>query len=193
MKTLIFGTTNAHKLKEIKGMMPDLINLKSMQEIGITKELPEEQDTIEGNAAQKANELYELCETNCFAEDTGLVVDALNGEPGVHSARYAGPEKDAQKNMRHLLDKLQGIKNRSAHFLTIIALHWDGGFFTFEGRVNGRIAAEPMGEGGFGYDPIFIPEGYERSFGILPAHVKNQISHRARAVNKLIDFLKQRV
>lgn len=189
MSTLIFGTTNMHKLQEIKQIMPGSIELKSMQELGITKELPEDRDTISENAAQKANFLYHLTNENCFAEDTGLEVDVLDGAPGVHSARFAGPDKDAAKNMQYLLKMMEGKASRSARFLTVIALHWESGFFTFQGVVEGKIAKEAMGDGGFGYDPIFIPDGYEKSFGQLPPHVKNQISHRARAVNKLIAFL----
>lgn len=186
---LVFGTSNPNKLKEIRRLIPSSIQLWSMQEVGIDQELPEDQDTIAGNAEQKVHELYRLCGKNCFAEDTGLIVEALNGEPGVYSARYAGPQRDAQDNMRLLLENLKGIENRNAHFLTVIALFWQGGLYTFRGMVEGHIAQQAQGDGGFGYDPIFIPAGYQKSFGQLPSHVKNQMSHRARAVQKLITFL----
>ena len=186
---LVFGTSNPNKLKEIRHLIPSSIRLWSMQEVGIDQELPEDQDTIAGNAEQKVHELYRLCGKNCFAEDTGLIVEALNGDPGVYSARYAGPQRSAQDNMDLLLHNLRSKDNRNAHFLTVIALHWEGGLYTFKGIVEGHIAHQAAGKGGFGYDPIFIPSGYQKSFGELPSHVKNQMSHRARAVLKLITFL----
>ena len=189
MKKLIFGSSNPHKLAEVKKLMPPSVSLISMQELGIHEELPEEQDTISGNALQKAQELHRLTSMNCFAEDTGLLVDTLDGAPGVYSARFAGKQSTSEENLTKLLRLMEGKENREAHFLTVVALIWEGADYTFEGRVDGHIAKDPKGEGGFGYDPVFIPDGYEKTFGELPQHVKNQISHRARAVGKLQDFL----
>ncbi len=171
--------------------MPSSISVKSMQEMGIDEELPEDQDTIAGNALQKVRHLYSLVQQNCFAEDTGLIVNALGGAPGVYSARFSGPDSTSEKNIDKLLRQLKDEEDRKAHFLTVIALHWEGVYYTFEGIVEGNISREIHGDGGFGYDPVFIPSGYERSFGELPMHVKNQISHRSRAVSKLVDFIKR--
>lgn len=191
MKTLIFGTSNPNKIKEINKLMPSSISVKSMQEMGIDEELPEDQDTIAGNALQKVRHLYSLVQQNCFAEDTGLIVNALGGAPGVYSARFSGPDSTSEKNIDKLLRQLKDEEDRKAHFLTVIALHWEGAYYTFEGIVEGNISREIQGDGGFGYDPVFIPSGYEKSFGELPMHVKNQISHRSRAVSKLVDFIKR--
>lgn len=191
MKTLIFGTSNPNKIQEINKLIPSSISVKSMQEMGVDEELPEDQDTIAGNAMQKVRHLYSLVQQNCFAEDTGLIVNALDGAPGVYSARFSGPDSTSEKNINKLLRQLKGEVDRKAHFLTVIALHWEGGYYTFEGIVEGSISEQICGDGGFGYDPVFIPAGYEKSFGELPMHVKNQISHRSRAVSKLVNFLKR--
>ena len=188
---LVFGTTNDNKLSEIRSMLPSHIQLLSMKDLNIEKDLPETQNTIKGNAIQKVNALHSLCQKNCFAEDTGLQVKALNGAPGVKSARYAGSDRDSEKNMTLLLQNLEDYNDRSARFITIIALIWQDALYTFEGVVNGSIGIQQKGTDGFGYDPLFIPDGYEKSFGQLPSHIKNQMSHRARAVNKLLQFLKE--
>lgn len=185
----IFATSNPHKLKEIREIIPAGIQIIGLDEIGFRGELPETQDTIEGNAVQKVNALHSVEQVDCFAEDTGLEIDALDGAPGVHSARYAGDERDSRKNMEKVLRELEDINHRGARFRTVIALILDGSLHTFEGIIEGTILEAPSGSGGFGYDPVFRPDGYEESFGELPAEVKNRISHRARATGKLIRFL----
>lgn len=190
MKELLFGTGNPNKVSEIQLMLPDSIRIVSMRDKGLNNELPETRDTIEGNAVQKVEALHQLNPMNGFSEDTGLEVFALDGAPGVHTARYAGEEKDPIKNMSLLLDKLKGKNDRSAQFRTVIALIWEEKLYTFEGIVKGSISDEIKGTGGFGYDPIFIPDGYQKTFAQLPLEVKKQISHRSRAVNKMLRFLK---
>ncbi len=186
---LVFATSNPHKLEEIRNIIPEGIEVTGLSEIGFAGELPETQDTIKGNAIQKAEALFESYRIDCFAEDTGLEIDALGGAPGVHSARYAGNARSSQANMQKVLEEMKGTVNRGARFRTVIALILDGQMHTFEGIVEGTILEDPKGEGGFGYDPVFQPEGYDRSFGELPAEIKNKISHRARATAKLISFL----
>ena len=188
MREIVFATRNPNKIKEVAAMLSDKVTLIGLDEIGCEEELPETTDTIPGNALQKANYVKKHFNYNCFAEDTGLEVEALNGEPGVHTAYYAGPERDAIANMAKVLSGLENKQNRKARFRTVIALILNDQTYTFEGIVNGKIAFSPQGDGGFGYDPIFIPEGYEQSFGELDKEVKNKISHRARAVEKLIHF-----
>ena len=188
MREIVFATRNPNKIKEVAAMLSDKVTLIGLDEIGCEEELPETTDTIPGNALQKANYVKKHFNYNCFAEDTGLEVEALNGEPGVHTAYYAGPERDAIANMAKVLSGLENKQNRKARFRTVIALILNDQRYTFEGIVNGKIAFSPQGDGGFGYDPIFIPEGYEQSFGELDKEVKNKISHRARAVEKLIHF-----
>ncbi len=189
MKEIIFATANPHKIKEIKAILDGHFTIQGLDSIGCTEDIPETQPTIEGNAIQKAQYVVDHYGVNCFAEDTGLEIDALNGEPGVYSARYAGPQRDAQNNMNLVLKRLEGAEDRSARFKTVIALIIDGQIHTFEGIVNGRIIEEKKGDGGFGYDPIFMPDGYDQTFAELDAAVKNKISHRARAVEKLRTFL----
>jgi XTP/dITP diphosphohydrolase len=161
----------------------------SLKEIGCFDDIPETADTLEGNALLKARYVYERFGKDCFADDTGLEVEALNNAPGVYSARYAGTDKDAGANMRKLLDELSDESNRKARFRTVIALIKEGTEYLFEGEVRGTISCEPKGINGFGYDPIFVPENYDKSFAELDLSVKNTISHRANAVKKLVDFL----
>lgn len=192
METIVFATGNPHKVQEVGAVLKDRYKIKSLKDIGCTVDLPETSPSLEGNALQKARYVYEHFAVNCFSEDTGLEIEALNGEPGVYTARYAGPQRDAEDNMDLVLQKLQHQENRRARFRTVVALIIEGEEFTFEGIVNGWIARAKKGGGGFGYDPIFIPEGHSRTFAELPAEEKNKISHRARAVAKLIDFLNQK-
>ena len=186
---LIFATSNANKVSEVNKLLPDNIQVHSLKDIGFTDELPETQETIEGNAIQKAETLYKLIGKDCFAEDTGLIVPALNGEPGVYSARYAGPQKVDLDNMNLLLKNLQDHSNRNAYFKTVIALFIDGKHYTFEGRAEGRIIESPRGTQGFGYDPIFLPKGYNTTFAEMNMSEKGSISHRANALQLLIEHL----
>jgi len=189
IKTLCFATNNQHKLEEVKLMLPDNIRLLSLKEIGFNGELPENQRTIEGNAIEKARFLFEKFNIDCFADDSGLEVDALNGLPGVDTAHYAGPERDQIKNMDLLLKNLEGKPNRSARFKTVFALFWQGEMYEFTGLVLGSIGFEKKGENGFGYDPIFIPDGFSETFAELGPEVKNKMSHRAMATRQLVDFM----
>ncbi|MBR3759018.1 MAG: non-canonical purine NTP diphosphatase [Bacteroidaceae bacterium] len=188
---MIFATNNAHKLQEVSAMLGGKIELKSLRDVGCTDDIPETADTLEGNALMKARYIHERYGTDCFADDTGLEVAALNGAPGVYSARYAGPGHDSEANMQKLLTELEGKSDRRAQFRTVIALIKEGKEYLFEGIVTGSILEEREEGEGFGYDPIFRPDGYEHSFARLGDKVKNQISHRARAVEKLVEFLKQ--
>ena len=187
---IVFATNNKHKLEEIKDILGKDFEIVSLSEIGCHEDIPETGTTLEENARQKSSYIVEHYGQNCFADDTGLEVEALGGEPGVHSARYAeGTDHDSEANMRKLLANLEGKDNRKACFRTIISLIIDGKEYQFEGKVEGRIATEKHGTEGFGYDPIFIPEGYDKSFAELGEEIKNQISHRARAVKKLAEYL----
>ena len=187
---IVFATNNKHKLEEIKDILGKDFEIVSLAEIGCHEDIPETGLTLEENARQKSTYIVEHYNHDCFADDTGLEVDALNGEPGVHSARYAeGTDHDSEANMRKLLSKMSNVKDRTARFRTVISLIINGVEHQFEGRVEGRIATEKHGTEGFGYDPIFIPEGYDNSFAELGEEVKNQISHRARAVKKLAEYL----
>ncbi len=191
-KQLIFATNNTHKLKEVAAMLGEQIELFSLRDIGCETDIPETGKNLEENALIKAQYVSQHFHLDCFADDTGLEVEALNGEPGVYSARYAGGEgHDSLANIHKLLTKLEGITNRKARFRTVIALIMEEKIYTFEGIVNGTIITTPSGKNGFGYDPIFVPEGYEQTFAELGENVKNQISHRAKAVTKLTDFLKK--
>lgn len=191
MRQLIFATNNAHKLEEIRAMLGSEFQLLSLADIGCHTDIPETGATLDANARQKAEYIHTHYGLDCFADDTGLEVDALDGEPGVHSARYAeGTDHDSEANMQKLLQKLQGVDNRQARFRTVICLIQNGKETTFDGIVGGRIAHAKHGTEGFGYDPIFIPEGYDRTFAELGEDLKNHISHRARAVKKLVDYLK---
>lgn len=189
---LVFATNNKHKLDEVRKITSHHpVEIVSLAEINCFDDIPETADTLEGNALQKAHYIQEKFGLNCFADDTGLEVEALNNAPGVYSARYAGPGHDSEANMKKLLQEMEGKENRKARFRTVIALVWNGKTYTFEGIVNGTITTAKRGENGFGYDPIFIPEGYEQTFAELGNDIKNQISHRAKAVEKLDEFLTQ--
>lgn len=189
---LYFATNNIHKLKEVQEVVGDSFQIESMRSLGINEDIPEDQQTLEGNALQKARFLYDRTGESCFADDTGLEVDALNGAPGVYSARYAGEAKNSLDNMALLLKNMSGIQNRKARFRTVIALILDGKEYLFEGIVKGTIAEEPRGTAGFGYDPLFVPDGYSTTFAEMDSEAKNAISHRGRAVEKLAAFLLKR-
>ena len=185
---LIFATNNAHKLDEVRSILGSRFTIKSLKDIGCEADIPETADTLEGNALMKARFLYEKYGVDCFADDTGLEVTALGGAPGVHTARYAG-NHDSEANMNKLLNELEKKSDRSAQFRTVIALIIEGKEFLFEGIVKGTIAKEKAGDGGFGYDPIFIPEGFTQTFSQMGNDSKNHISHRALAVEKLYNYL----
>ena len=187
--TLVFATNNLNKLKEVQSIVPKHINLLSLSDIGCTEDIPETQPTIEGNAIQKAEYLKNNYGYDCFADDTGLEVEALNNEPGVFSARYAGPQRNDADNMNKLLNNLKNKPNRSAHFKTVIALHLNGELKTFTGICKGEITQEKSGNKGFGYDPIFKAEGYTKTFAEIALEEKNKIGHRGKAVEQLINFL----
>lgn len=188
MIEIVFATNNPNKLHEVQALMPEGIKLLSLKDIGCYEDIPETENTIEGNAIQKANYIKNNYNKDCFADDTGLEVEALNGAPGVYSARYAGPEKSAHKNMNKLLKALNSQTNRSAQFKTVIALSLGNNTITFEGICKGEIIKNQRGTGGFGYDPIFLPEGYSKTFAEMPLEIKNIIGHRGLAVAKLITF-----
>ena len=188
-RTLVFATNNPHKLREIREIMPDHITILSLADIHCEGDIPETADTLEGNALIKAHYVYDRYGFDCFADDTGLEVEALNGGPGVHTARYAGESQDPDANMKKMIAEMQENTNRHARFRTVIALIEKGVEHLFTGIVDGEIATEPWGEQGFGYDPIFIPEQTGLTFAQMGEEGKNQISHRARAVGKLLDFL----
>ena len=187
---LVFATNNPHKLKELQHLLGDEIHLLSLNDIGCQEEIPENQETLEGNAAEKSFFIYNNYGYDCFADDTGLEIDALNGEPGVYSARYAGEEKSSEANMKKVLAEMKEIKNRKARFRTVISLVIDGKEQQFEGAVEGHILEEKHGDEGFGYDPVFQPNGYQQSFAEMNLEMKNQISHRGLAVEKLVAHLK---
>lgn len=197
MKRIVFATNNQHKLQEIREILSPEFEIVSLKEIGCHEDIPETGNTLEENALQKARYISERYHISCFADDTGLEVEALGGAPGVHSARYAeGTDHDSEANMTKLLQELEGKENRLARFRTVIAIIELGEDETenvhlFEGIVKGHISTERQGNEGFGYDPIFVPEGYEKSFAALGETIKNHISHRARAVKKLAEYLKQ--
>ncbi|MEH6513636.1 MAG: non-canonical purine NTP diphosphatase [Maribacter arcticus] len=186
---LVFATHNSNKLKEIQQLLPAFIELVSLDTIGCTDEIPETANTLEGNAKIKADFVTKNYQLPCFADDTGLLVNSLNGEPGVYSARYAGEQNDSQANISKLLNNLENKEDRTAHFKTVIALNIKGETHIFEGKVNGEITISQKGQHGFGYDPIFKPNGYLETFAELPLSVKNSISHRGQAVQKLIAYL----
>lgn len=186
---LVFASNNKNKIKEIQLLLPENIQILSLEDIGCFDDIPETADTIEGNAILKANYVTEKFGYNCFADDTGLEVAALNGEPGVYSARYAGEQKDANDNMDKLLANLQDKSNRKANFKTVICLNLNGEQHLFTGIINGEIIKEKIGTNGFGYDPIFVAEGYTKTFAELTLEEKSVISHRGLAVKQLIEFL----
>lgn len=186
---LVFATHNLNKLKEIQAMLPSNIKLLSLDDIGVTEEIPETSDTIEGNAILKAEYVKNRFGYDCFADDTGLEVDALNGAPGVHSARYAGKEKDNEANIQKLLKELEGKENRRARFITVIALNMEDHQLLFTGVCNGSILKEKKGGKGFGYDPVFKPDGVPRSFAEMDMEEKSRLSHRGQAVKNLVEYL----
>lgn len=189
MKDLVFATNNAHKVEEVRNKLNGLFSIRTLSEIGCTEDIPETSDTLQGNASQKSHYLHDKYHCNCFADDTGLEVEALDGAPGVYSARYAGPAKDSEANIDKLLAELQNKSNRRARFRTVISLFLEDKEYFFEGIVTGTILTERHGNGGFGYDPVFQPDGYDCSFSELTMEEKNSISHRGRAVEELIKFL----
>ena len=186
---LVFASNNKNKIKEIQSILPETIKILSLEEIGCYEEIPETADTIEGNAILKANYVTEKYGYDCFADDTGLEVTVLNGDPGVYSARYAGEQRDANDNMNKLLEALSEKLDRSAQFKTVIALNLKGKQSLFTGIAKGTITLNKTGNQGFGYDPIFQPENYSETFAELSSEVKNKISHRGKATRQLIDFL----
>lgn len=190
MRKLVFATNNAHKLEEIRAILGDKVEVLSLKDIGCDADIPETADTLEGNAALKAEYIYRHYGMDCFADDTGLEVEALDGAPGVYSARYAGGEgHDSEANMRKLLTELKGKTNRKAQFRTAICLIEGGVEHLFEGVVKGEIIEEKRGGSGFGYDPVFVPDGYTETFAEMGSEEKNRISHRARAVQALCMYL----
>ncbi len=189
---LVFATNNKHKLEEVRSILGDRVEVLSLNDINCHDDIPETADTLQENALIKARYIYNKYGIDCFADDTGLEVDALNGEPGVYSARYAGEQHCSENNMNKLLQNLTGKTNRNAQFRTVIALIINGEEFLFNGIVKGTISKEKTGYSGFGYDPIFIPEGFNLSFAQMSSEQKNKISHRYRAVAKLCDFLKKK-
>lgn len=190
MQQLIFASNNHHKINEVSAILKTFgFNVIGLSDAGIYEDIPETAETIEGNASLKANYIFNKYNKDCFADDTGLEVESLNNAPGVYSARYAGEQKSADDNMNKLLYELEGKSNRKARFKTIIALIYQGKEYIFEGVINGIISMDKRGNNGFGYDPIFIPDGYDKTFAEMSAEEKNKISHRAIAVQKLADFL----
>ena len=186
---IVFASNNKNKIYEIQSMLPESIQIVSLESIGCLEEIPETSETIEGNAILKANYVTQKYGFDCFADDTGLEVEALNGEPGVYSARYAGEQRNVDDNMDKLLEELLDKTNRNAQFKTVIALNLKGKQYLFEGIASGEITLEKKGTGGFGYDPIFKPNGYENTFAELSLEVKNEISHRGKATKALLEFL----
>ena len=190
MKQIVFATNNKNKLREIREIMSDLYEVLSLDDIGCHEEIVEDAETIEGNAKIKADFVTNKYHVNCFADDTGLEVEALGGAPGVYSARYAGEHCSYQDNVNKMLNAMKGKTNRKAAFRTVIALNLDGKSYTFEGRCDGQIVESQRGTDGFGYDPIFMPDGFNQTFAEMSHEEKNAISHRGRATQKLIDFLR---
>ena len=188
---LIFATHNPHKLLEVQAVLPKTIDLLSLSDIHCTQEIPETANTLEGNAQLKADYVTRHYKMDCFADDTGLEIEALNGAPGVYSARYAGVENNAVANMQKVLSRLKGISNRKAQFRTVIALNLEGKQYQFEGVCKGEILTQKHGGHGFGYDPIFKPEGFDNSFAEMSLEEKSAISHRGRAIQKLVSFLSE--
>lgn len=189
MQEIVFATNNQHKLSELRRIVGKRFSILSLSDIGCHEDIPETADTLRGNALQKARYVREHYGYDCFADDTGLMVDALGGEPGVYSARYAGPGHDSAANMRLLLENMRGVTDRSARFVTVIALILNGKEQTFEGCVEGEILTAPEGDGGFGYDPVFRPQESDISFALMTADAKNAISHRGRATARLMEYL----
>lgn len=186
---IIFATNNKHKLQEIRNILPNKFKIKSLEEINFTGEIPETNPTIKQNAAQKAHFIYQKYKINCFADDTGLEIPSLHNQPGVYSARYAGENASYQDNVLKVLQNMQNKTNRNAQFITVICLIFNDKEYFFEAIIKGKITHYPRGEKGFGYDPIFVPEGYEKTYAQISPEEKNTISHRALATQKLTKFL----
>ncbi|MCR4857569.1 MAG: non-canonical purine NTP diphosphatase [Bacteroidales bacterium] len=186
---IVFASHNRHKTEEVRQILGPTWNLRNLHDLGQTEEIPETSDTLQGNALQKAQYVCDKYHVNCFADDTGLEVEALDGAPGVYSARYAGEHCTYADNVNKLLHEMQGQANRRACFKTVVVLILDGNTHYFEGRVDGTIIETPRGTDGFGYDPVFLPDGYNETFAEMSAEEKNKISHRGRAMAKLVDFL----
>lgn len=189
--TIIFATNNQHKVEEMHSIIGDRFNIITLKEAGIDIDIPEPHDTIEANASEKSQTIHRLTKQNCFADDTGLEVEALHGEPGVKSARYAGVDRDFDANVEKLLNNLREIKDRNARFKTVISLMWNSKEYLFEGIIQGTIIYERKGKNGFGYDPVFVPEGSNKTFAEMELAEKNIFSHRRKAMDKLTAFLKQ--
>ncbi|MFH1159320.1 MAG: RdgB/HAM1 family non-canonical purine NTP pyrophosphatase [bacterium] len=190
-RKLLFATNNPHKLREIREISGNEFQVLSLNEVDHDADIPETSNTLEGNARQKAWFIYDKTGIDCFADDTGLEIEALDGRPGVYSARHAGEGCSFDDNIEKVLHELEGIENRNAWFRCVVCLILEGREYLFEGRINGKIIRERQGSGGFGYDPVFIPDGYQQTFAAMPAHLKNGISHRGIAVSKLFRFLKK--
>lgn len=191
MRKLVFSTNNEHKLEEVRAKLSKYYQIISLKDLGDDTDVPETGDTLEENAMIKANYLWDTYHLNCFADDTGLEVEALDNAPGVYSARYAGEQKNSEDNVVKLLKELEGKENRRARFRTVIALIMDGKRYLFQGTVEGIITTSPKGTSGFGYDPVFQPDGYDKTFAELTLEDKNSISHRAKAVEQLVLFLRK--
>jgi XTP/dITP diphosphohydrolase len=190
---LIFATNNKNKVEEIQSAIGERIRIHTLSEVGIDVDIPEPHDTLEANALEKSKTIYALTHSNCFSEDTGLEVESLRGEPGVKSARYAGEEKDFQKNIDKLLKKLENDDRRNARFRTVISLIWNDEQFFFDGVCEGKIIHAQKGSKGFGYDPVFVPRGTEKTFAEMSIEEKNQFSHRKKAADKLVSFLQNHI
>ncbi len=190
-QTLIFASNNLYKVEEILAILGNKFNVITLKQAGIDIDIPEPHDTIEANASEKSRTIFQLTNRNCFADDTGLEVEALNGEPGVKSARYAGEEKSFNENISKLLINLTGKENRNAQFKSVISLIWIGKEYLFEGVVKGVITKERRGKNGFGYDPVFIPEASDKTFGEMEMAEKNLFNHRRKAIDKMIEFLQR--
>ena len=191
MYTLIFATNNAHKIAEIQSLVGPDFSIIDMKSAGIDIDIPEPHHTLNENALEKAQTIFNITKTNCFSEDTGLEIEALNGAPGVKSARYAGEDRNFQANIDKVLDQLKNVENRKAQFRTVICLIWEGQTYYFEGICKGHISINMQGEKGFGYDPIFVPEGSKKSFAEMNMEEKNRFSHRQKAVSQLFEFLRK--
>ncbi len=189
---ICFASNNPNKLEEVRQKLGDTFEVVGLKDIGCTEDIAETETTLEGNSMLKARYVWENYRINCFADDTGLEVEALGGAPGVYSARFAGEHGNSEANLNLLLEKLQGSENRTAQFRTVVTLILEGESRQFEGIARGKIISERRGEGGFGYDPAFVPEGYEETFAQMPLELKNKISHRALAIQKLVDFLNEK-
>jgi XTP/dITP diphosphohydrolase len=187
----IFATNNQNKIREIASALPTNIEVKSLKEMGVNIEIPEPHDTLKENASEKSRTIFELTRQNCFSEDTGLEVDALNGAPGVHSARYAGEPANSGNNVEKLLREMTGKTNHTARFRTVVSLILDGREYWFEGVCEGKIIREKRGNDGFGYDPVFIPAGSDKTFAQMNLDEKNLFSHRKKAIDKLVEFLQR--